>query len=181
MKSFILTFAMLAMSSMCHSEDPSMPLGAGKPRKHLFPLSGQSNMQRMAKHQDGIFHEAVEKAFGKENVTVVISAEGGKAIRYWDKDYKYFITAPATDKATPGSSCLSSTISMSSWRPTATASNAPSPSGLASRRRTASPTSVKAGMVLPAGIHKVGHGASRNLASTASTFTSWFYPSQRVE
>ena len=63
---------------------PSAGLSAGK---HLFILSGQSNMAHI--DPDESFTPAVEKAFGKDNVTVAKSAEGGAAIRYWDKDYQW--------------------------------------------------------------------------------------------
>lgn len=49
--------------------------------KHLFILSGQSNMARM--DPEISFIPAVEKTFGKENVTVVKNAKGGKPIRAW--------------------------------------------------------------------------------------------------
>ena len=55
-------------------------------KKYLFILSGQSNMHHM---KSGSFHATVEKAFGKENVTVVRSAKTGAAIRGWDKDYPW--------------------------------------------------------------------------------------------
>lgn len=55
--------------------------------KHLFILSGQSNMAGM--DPDKSFTPAVEKAFGKENVTVVKSAQNGAPIRTWHKDYQF--------------------------------------------------------------------------------------------
>ena len=54
--------------------------------KHLFILSGQSNMAGLQPRQS--FTPAVEKAFGKENVIVVHDAEGGQPIRRWHKDWK---------------------------------------------------------------------------------------------
>lgn len=54
--------------------------------KHLFILSGQSNMQ--GHRPDEAFTPAVEKAFGKENVVVVQDALGGQPIRRWVKDWK---------------------------------------------------------------------------------------------
>ncbi len=57
-----------------------------KPAKHLFILSGQSNMAGL---DPGIsFTPTVEAAFGKENVIVVKSAQGGQPIRRWYKDWK---------------------------------------------------------------------------------------------
>ncbi|MEP2775004.1 MAG: sialate O-acetylesterase [Luteolibacter sp.] len=59
--------------------------GADK-RQHLFILSGQSNMARL---DPGVsFTPAVEKAFGKDKVTVVKGAKGGMPIKEWYKDWK---------------------------------------------------------------------------------------------
>ena len=54
--------------------------------KHLFILSGQSNMKYM--DPNIAFIPAVEKAFGKENVVVIHDAQGGQPIRRWYKDWK---------------------------------------------------------------------------------------------
>ena len=54
--------------------------------KHLFILSGQSNMQGLRPEES--FTPAVETAFGKENVIVVIDALGGQPIRRWYKQWK---------------------------------------------------------------------------------------------
>jgi hypothetical protein len=54
--------------------------------KHLFILSGQSNMAGL--NPDTSFTPAVEKEFGKERVIVVKSAQGGQPIRRWHKDWK---------------------------------------------------------------------------------------------
>lgn len=54
--------------------------------KHLFILSGQSNMERLKPEIS--FTPTVEAAYGKENVTVVKSAQGGKPIRSWYKNWK---------------------------------------------------------------------------------------------
>ena len=51
--------------------------------KHLFILSGQSNMERLDPATS--FIPVVESAFGAENVTVVHHADGGRAIAYWYK------------------------------------------------------------------------------------------------
>lgn len=63
--------------------------------KHLFILSGQSNMAGLKPETS--FTPAVEKAFGKENVIVVHDAHGGSPIRRWLKDWK-----PAPGKAVKG-------------------------------------------------------------------------------
>ena len=53
--------------------------------KHLFILSGQSNMQRL--NPDISFIPGVEAAFGKENVIIVKDAEGGQPILRWYKKW----------------------------------------------------------------------------------------------
>tara|TARA_R110000850_G_scaffold261695_7_gene389824 strand:- start:406 stop:1104 length:699 start_codon:yes stop_codon:yes gene_type:complete len=54
--------------------------------KHLFILSGQSNMQ--GHKPEETFIPAVEKAFGKENVIVIQDALGGQPIHRWYKAWK---------------------------------------------------------------------------------------------
>lgn len=54
--------------------------------KHLFILSGQSNMKRL--DPETSFSPAVRKAFGKDRVIVVKDAEGGQSIRRWFKKWK---------------------------------------------------------------------------------------------
>ncbi len=54
---------------------------ASEKSKHLFILSGQSNMARMNPEES--FIPTVVEAFGKSNVTVVKEAKGGKPISSW--------------------------------------------------------------------------------------------------
>ena len=54
--------------------------------KHLFILSGQSNMAGLKPEES--FIPTVEKAFGKENVIVIKDAMGGQPIRRWYKEWK---------------------------------------------------------------------------------------------
>ena len=54
--------------------------------KHLFILSGQSNMQ--GHRPDEAFTPMVEKALGKERVIVVQYALGGQPIHRWWKEWK---------------------------------------------------------------------------------------------
>ena len=54
--------------------------------KHLFILSGQSNMARF--NPDISFTPAVDAEFGKDNVIVVKDAEGGQPILRWYKKWK---------------------------------------------------------------------------------------------
>ncbi len=65
------------------SASATEPAEAGK---HLFILSGQSNMAGL--DPDISFTPAVEAAFGKENVIVVKNAKGGQPIRRWYKKWK---------------------------------------------------------------------------------------------
>ena len=54
--------------------------------KHLFILSGQSNMVGLRLEES--FTPTIANAFGKENVIVVKNALGGAPIRRWYKDWK---------------------------------------------------------------------------------------------
>ena len=59
---------------------------SSKEGKHLFILSGQSNMARLKPNES--FTPAVKSKFGKKNVIVVKHAVGGQPIRRWYKDWK---------------------------------------------------------------------------------------------
>ena len=59
---------------------------AGNNAKHLFILSGQSNMQ--GHRPDEAFTPAVEKALGKSKVIIVQYALGGQPIHRWWKEWK---------------------------------------------------------------------------------------------
>jgi hypothetical protein len=54
--------------------------------KHLFILSGQSNMARLDPNE--AFTPAMNQTFGKNNVIVVHDAKGGQPIRRWYKKWK---------------------------------------------------------------------------------------------
>lgn len=54
--------------------------------KHLFILSGQSNMRRLDLNIS--FKPVVRAVFGKDNVIVVKDAKGGQPIRRWYKNWK---------------------------------------------------------------------------------------------
>ncbi len=56
-----------------------------KSGKHLFILSGQSNMTGGLK---AAFAARVAKHFGKENAVVVMRARSGRGIRFWVADYR---------------------------------------------------------------------------------------------
>lgn len=57
--------------------------------KHLFILSGQSNMA-LLNHEES-FTPILKDKFGEENVIVVKDASGGQPIRRWYKDWKPLI------------------------------------------------------------------------------------------
>ncbi|NRB50898.1 MAG: acetyl xylan esterase [Saprospiraceae bacterium] len=64
-----------------------LSLTTAKPEgKHLFILSGQSNMARLVPEDS--FTPALQSAFGADNVLVVKQASGGKPIRRWYRDWK---------------------------------------------------------------------------------------------
>ena len=54
--------------------------------KHLFILSGQSNMEGLQPERS--FTPAVEQEFGRDNVIVVLDAKGSRAIRCWYEKWK---------------------------------------------------------------------------------------------
>jgi len=60
-------------------------LSCGSKEKHLFILSGQSNMARL--DHTVTFSPHIYKEFGKENVIIVNHAFGGQPIRQWYKDW----------------------------------------------------------------------------------------------
>jgi hypothetical protein len=66
----------------------SLPTSADTKKigKHLFILSGQSNMTGALKTG---FAKTVEDTFGKDNVTVVHHSKSGRGIRFWDKNYRF--------------------------------------------------------------------------------------------
>jgi hypothetical protein len=70
--------AALTITTPAHSEEQ-------KTGKHLFILSGQSNMTGTVK---AAFTERVAKHFGKDNNTVVMRQKSGRGIRFWVADYR---------------------------------------------------------------------------------------------
>lgn len=61
-------------------------VNADQQEKHLFILSGQSNMKGL--QPEISFIPAVEAEFGKDNVIVVLDAESAQPIRRWYKNWK---------------------------------------------------------------------------------------------
>ncbi|MCM8539111.1 MAG: sialate O-acetylesterase [Lentisphaeraceae bacterium] len=82
----IFFVAFLLVSFSCFAKDG----------KHLFILSGQSNMQGLDISLS--FVPALEKAFGKDKIIVVKSAFGGRAIGTW---YKKWQPGKETNKDKP--------------------------------------------------------------------------------
>jgi hypothetical protein len=66
-----------------------------KSGKHLFILSGQSNMTGGLK---AAFAARVAKHFGKENAVVVMRQKSGRGIRFWVADYRQPTGRGLTDK-----------------------------------------------------------------------------------
>ena len=75
MNRLVLTLLALSTSSSVYAQE-----------KHLFILSGQSNMKRL--DPEASFSPAVRKALGEDRVIVVKDAEGGQSIRRWYKKWK---------------------------------------------------------------------------------------------
>ena len=73
----ILTIVLIVLGTTLH---------AGENGKHLFILSGQSNMGHL--NENLSFIPTVTKEFGKENVIVVKQAEDARPISLWYKDFK---------------------------------------------------------------------------------------------
>ncbi len=73
---FAVCVLLLATSAATAADSP----------KHLFILSGQSNMAGLDPNIS--FTPSVEKAFGKANVIVIKDAHGGQPIRRWYKKWK---------------------------------------------------------------------------------------------
>ena len=61
-------------------------LHAGESGKHLFILSGQSNMARFK--PKSWFTPGISEALGAENVIVSFHAQGGQPISKWYKQWK---------------------------------------------------------------------------------------------
>lgn len=77
----LLLVAVLCFLTGCVSTNTSRV----KTGKHLFILSGQSNMTGTLKDA---FADRVRQHWGEENATVVIRMKSGRGIRYWVKDYE---------------------------------------------------------------------------------------------
>jgi hypothetical protein len=87
-KKITLLCLMILTISFCQSpteNEPEKEEIVIEKGKHLFILSGQSNMARL-KPEDS-FIPSVKKKFGDENVIVVKSANSGQPIRRWYKDW----------------------------------------------------------------------------------------------
>ena len=72
-----LIFLVLNLSASADTE---------KTGKHLFILSGQSNMTGGLKTG---FTKMVAETFGEDRIVVVYHSKSGRGIRFWDKDYTF--------------------------------------------------------------------------------------------
>lgn len=84
-------FTRFCLVIVCVHSFPAMgqiaaPEAKVKSGKHLFILSGQSNMTGNLLQG---FTEKVEGAFGKDKVTIAMSMKSGRGIRFWCADYRY--------------------------------------------------------------------------------------------
>lgn len=78
----------------------SLGLADADEGKHLFILSGQSNMAGLNPALS--FTPTVEKEFGVDSVIVVKDAQGGRPIRDWYRDWKPSGESPAGGDTTYG-------------------------------------------------------------------------------
>jgi len=62
------------------------PVSGAEQGKHLFILSGQSNMERL--NPDESFRPTIVGKFGTDNVIVIKDSLGGQPIRRWYKNWK---------------------------------------------------------------------------------------------
>lgn len=85
----LLATSVLATGLAAAKDEQSPPQG-----KHLFILSGQSNMAGLRPNES--FTPTVAKIFGKDRILVVKDAQGGQPIRRWYKNWK-----PAAGKKGP--------------------------------------------------------------------------------
>lgn len=88
-------FAILAFASVIptQAEERTTTASTGK---HLFILSGQSNMGPVGLKD--AFTESVEKTYGKDNVTVIRCFRNSQPIRAWVKDYQFPPNEKLSDK-----------------------------------------------------------------------------------
>ncbi len=80
----ILLFTIVLVESLALAQ--SRGVGAIQTDKHLFILSGQSNMQ--GHRPDEAFAPAVKEALGEDKVIVIQDALGGQPIQRWWKEWK---------------------------------------------------------------------------------------------
>ena len=76
----------LKITLLCLFLSGSINLWAQESGKHLFLLSGQSNMARF-KHTQ-YFNPAIHEALGEKNVIIIREAQGGQPISQWYKNWK---------------------------------------------------------------------------------------------
>jgi len=86
LKKNLALVAILTLTTLSLHAGDKAKLQAGENGKHLFILSGQSNMNHLDPKVS--FIPAVEKAFGKENVIVVKDAKNAQPMLRWYKNWK---------------------------------------------------------------------------------------------
>jgi hypothetical protein len=96
----LIRLARVCLVVACVHIVPVMGQGAvaestAKSGKHLFILSGQSNMTKNLMQG---FSAKVEEAYGKENVTIAMSMKSGRGIRYWCAGYRYSDNHPPSEQ-----------------------------------------------------------------------------------
>lgn len=85
---FVLAAFLTGLSAVASAWDEA-------PGKHLFILSGQSNMTGTVRDA---FTDRVQQRFGKENAVVVMRMKSGRGIRFWVADYRQPTGRGLTDK-----------------------------------------------------------------------------------
>ena len=81
LRSFLHLTVLLGLTLSLSAKDASKVSG-----KHLFILSGQSNMTGNVRNA---FTDKVHDHFGEENAVVVMKMKSGRGIRFWVPDYNH--------------------------------------------------------------------------------------------
>lgn len=82
MRTFLHPFLILAASCLAATHTPAE--AEEKPARHLFILSGQSNMTPTL---SASFQKCVEQVFGKDKVLVTMTGHPGQPIKHWVKSW----------------------------------------------------------------------------------------------
>ena len=82
----ILLLFSIKLSSFIYAVEESSPFALNSNGKHLFILSGQSNMQ--GHRPEEAFTPSIKAALGNDKVIIVQDAMGGQPIKRWWKSWK---------------------------------------------------------------------------------------------